>query len=71
VVFHDTWMPAVREAVSYVLANRAYERLDFGDDAMWALRKTGGDERDWDFHRDFLPRPSRRQLARGLLRGRS
>ena len=56
VVFHDTWMPAVHQAASYVLANRAYQRLPAGDDAMWALRKTGEDERAWDFHRDFLPR---------------
>ena len=71
VLFHDTWMPAVRQAASYVVANRAYERVEAGDDDMWALRKTGEDDRAWDFHRDFLPRPSRRQLARGVLRGRS
>ena len=55
VVFHDLWMPAVRQAASFVLANRAYERLDAGDDDMWALRKTGEDDRAWDFHRDFVP----------------
>jgi predicted O-methyltransferase YrrM len=56
VVFHDTWMPAIREAAAFVLANRAYEKLHAGDGAMWALRKTSGDERAWDFHREFLPR---------------
>jgi predicted O-methyltransferase YrrM len=71
VVFHDTWMPAVRQAASYVLTNRAYERLPAGDDAMWALRKTGADDRAWDLHRDFLPRASRRQLVRSLVGRRS
>jgi predicted O-methyltransferase YrrM len=53
VVFHDTWMPAVAQAVAYVEANRAYERLKAGDAAMIALRKTGEDDRAWDFHADF------------------
>jgi len=67
VVFHDTWMPAVRQAATYVLENRAYERLAAGDDSMWALRKTGDDERAWDFHRHFLPRPPLRQRLRAVL----
>jgi predicted O-methyltransferase YrrM len=67
VVLHDTWMPAVRQAAAYVLANRAYERLEAADDAMWALRKTGDDDRAWDFHRHFTPPPSRRQALRALL----
>jgi predicted O-methyltransferase YrrM len=67
VVLHDTWMPAVHQAAAFVLANRAYERLDAGDGAMWALRKKGEDDRAWDFHRDFLPRPSRRRALRALL----
>jgi predicted O-methyltransferase YrrM len=58
VVFHDTWMPAVRQTASFVLANRAYERLEAGDEEMWALRKTAADDRAWDFHRDFLPQPT-------------
>jgi predicted O-methyltransferase YrrM len=53
VVFHDTWMPAVAEAVAYVETNRAYSRLEAGDAAMTALRKTGEDDRQWDFHEDF------------------
>jgi predicted O-methyltransferase YrrM len=68
VVFHDTWMPAIRDAAAFVLANRAYERLDAGDGAMWALRKTGGDEREWDFHEEFLPRTGLRGRVRALLR---
>src|SRR3954470_19139463 len=31
VVFHDTWMPAVAQAVAYVRTNRAYEPLEAGD----------------------------------------
>lgn len=53
VVFHDTWMPAVAQAVAYVGANRAYERIEAGDSAMVALRKLADDDRAWDFHRDF------------------
>src|SRR3954470_11228686 len=53
VVFHDTWMPAVAQAVAYVEANRAYERIEAGDAAMVALRKLADDDRPWDFHRDF------------------
>src|SRR4051812_22020252 len=53
VVFHDTWMPAVAQAVAFVETNRAYERLKAGDAAMVALRKSGDDDRAWDFHRDF------------------
>jgi predicted O-methyltransferase YrrM len=66
-VLHDTWMPAVHQAGSYVLANRAYERIAAGDEAMWMLRKAGHDDRAWDFHRDFLPRPSRRDALRALF----
>ena len=59
VVSHDTWMPAVAQVVDYVRANRAYERLEAGDAAMVALRKTGEDDRSWDFHRDFKKRSRR------------
>jgi predicted O-methyltransferase YrrM/SAM-dependent methyltransferase len=59
VVFHDTWMPAVAQAVAYVRANRAYERLEAGDAAMIALRKLADDDRAWDFHRDFEGKPAR------------
>src|SRR4051794_32618977 len=69
VAFHDTWMPAVAQAVAYVEANRAYERLKAGDNAMTALRKTADDDRPWDFHEDFAARPNtitrlRRRRAR-------
>jgi predicted O-methyltransferase YrrM len=60
VVFHDTWMPAVAQAVAFVEANRAYERMQAGDAAMVALRKVAEDERDWDFHQDFTARRRRR-----------
>jgi predicted O-methyltransferase YrrM len=64
-VFHDTWMPAVAQAVAYVETNRAYERVQAGDAAMAVLRRTGGDARAWDFHRDFMPRRGFRQRVRG------
>ena len=66
VVFHDTWMPAVSQAVAYVRANRAYEPLE-AVDGIAALRKQADDDRAWDFHRDFgTPRPS---PLRRLLKG--
>jgi predicted O-methyltransferase YrrM len=64
VVFHDTWMPSVRQAVDFVRTNRAYEPVPAGDDAMAALRKTAEDEREWDFHRDFAARQRRGRLMR-------
>ena len=68
VVFHDTWMPAVAQAVAFVAANRAYERLEAGDAAMTALRKQADDDRAWDFHRDFpVTPPGLRGLARRVL----
>jgi predicted O-methyltransferase YrrM len=71
VVFHDTWMPAVAQAVAFVRENRAYEPLEAGDAAMTALRKTADDEREWDFHRDFAaPAPRLTDRARRLLRRR-
>jgi predicted O-methyltransferase YrrM len=67
-IFHDTWMPAVAQVVDYVLANRAYERVRAGDAAMAVLRRTGDDDRRFDFHRDFLGRsPRRRWAVRGRL----
>jgi len=70
VVFHDTWMPAVQQAVAYVRANRAYEPLEAGDAAMAVLRKTADDDRAWDFHRDFPVARPLRERARRLLRPR-
>jgi predicted O-methyltransferase YrrM len=66
VVFHDTWMPAVAQAVAYVRANRAYEAIEPCASGMAALRKLGDDDRAWDFHRDFVPRSG---LGRLLRRG--
>lgn len=69
VVFHDTWMPAVAQAVAFVRANRAYERVEAGDAAMVALRKAGEDDRAWDFHRDFAAgAPGLRAALRRLVR---
>jgi predicted O-methyltransferase YrrM len=65
VVFHDTWMPAVAQAVAFVRENRAYEPLEAGDAAMVALRKSADDDRAWDFHRDFTPARRRRPSLRG------
>jgi predicted O-methyltransferase YrrM len=70
VVFHDTWMPAVAQAVAYVLTNRAYERVEAGDAAMVALRKRADDDRAWDFHREFSNRRTLAERVRRRLRGR-
>lgn len=69
VVFHDTWMPAVAQAVAFVRRNRAYAPVEAGDAAMEALRKSGEDDREWDFHQEFaspegLMAKIRRRLAR-------
>ena len=68
VVFHDTWMPAVAQAVAFVRANRAYEALEAGDSAMVALRKLADDDRAWDFHRDFAPARRRWRAMPGSRR---
>jgi predicted O-methyltransferase YrrM len=70
VVLHDTWMPAVRQAVAYVRANRAYEPIEPGAEGMAALRKVAEDERAWDFHRDFRASATPSRLGR-LLRRRN
>lgn len=67
VVFHDTWMASIAEAVAYVAANRAYEELDAVDHGMAVLRKLGEDDRAWNFHRDF-PRGRRWPTIRNGLR---
>jgi SAM-dependent methyltransferase/predicted O-methyltransferase YrrM len=63
VVFHDTWMPAVAQAVAYVRTNRAYDPVEPGDEAMVALRKVADDARPWDFHREFAPAGARTAMA--------
>jgi predicted O-methyltransferase YrrM len=68
VVFHDTWMPAVAQAVAYVRANRAYEPVEPVESGMAALRKTADDDRAWDFHRDFTSAGERRGRRRLLRR---
>jgi predicted O-methyltransferase YrrM len=54
VALHDLWMPAVRAALAFVLANRAYEATDEGTDNLVLLRKLGEDERPWDH---YVPPP--------------
>lgn len=66
VVFHDTWMPAVAQAVAYVRANRAYEPIEPGESGMAALRKRADDDRAWDFHRDFAGKPAREAIGEWL-----
>lgn len=68
VVFHDTWMPAVQQAVAYVRTNRAYEPVEPGAAGMAALRKQADDDRPWDFHRDFAAIGTRSALGRLLRR---
>lgn len=66
VVFHDTWMPAVAQAVAYVRANRAYSDVPTCD-GLAALRKEGDDSRDWDFHRDFAGLSPAIERVRGAI----
>jgi predicted O-methyltransferase YrrM len=53
VAFHDTWMPAVRDVVEFVLANRGYKRSDRLDGGMAILRKQAPDRRPWNHYRPF------------------
>src|SRR3954447_10450445 len=55
VVFHDIWMPAIRDVVAYVTAHRAYDRVEVGG-GLSAVRKLRADDRRWDFHRPFARR---------------
>ena len=57
VAFHDTWMPAIAEAVAYVRRNREYEPVRSRAPVIAALRKVGGDERPWGHHRGFAAHP--------------
>jgi predicted O-methyltransferase YrrM len=88
VALHDMWMPGLQHAVSYWLANRAYEAVTvdgptlaaapcerehrgcgdperrsaffrehvepYVDATVLLMRKTGADERPWDFFREYL-----------------
>lgn len=78
VVFHDTWMPAVQKAIGFVVANRAYERIEDRtaeierETNVSALRKTGIDDRDWFFDEPFdeglYDPPGQEPLDRGRPR---
>jgi predicted O-methyltransferase YrrM len=68
VVFHDTWMPAVAQAVAYVRTNRAYEPIESVAEGLAALRKLADDDRAWDFHCDFADGGTPSRLARLLRR---
>ena len=59
IVFHDTWMTAVQNAVGYIVSNRAYERpagrtpeLEMGTNVV-VLTKLADDDRDWFFDEPF------------------
>jgi predicted O-methyltransferase YrrM len=71
VAFHDVWLPGVRDAVDFVLANRAYDETGPSDAGLAVLRKRGHDRRRWDHHIPFAPprEPERtpEQKARKLL----
>jgi predicted O-methyltransferase YrrM len=56
VAFHDTWMPAIQDAVGFVLTNREYERVDHAGGGMAVLRKTGPDTRPWTHYEPFARR---------------
>jgi predicted O-methyltransferase YrrM len=53
VVFHDTWMPAVQDAVGFVVTNRHYDLVPGTDSGMAVLRKLGPDRRLWSHYRPF------------------
>jgi predicted O-methyltransferase YrrM len=53
--FDDMWMPAMRAVREFVLRNRSYEQVPQPVRNLCVLRKTGGDERDWNH---FVPFPT-------------
>lgn len=67
VAFHDTWKPGVAEVVSFVSANRAYERLPQVDHGLTVLRKLAEDTRRGWFHRSFGRGPQRGSLRYTVL----
>ena len=67
VAFHDTWKPGVAEAVSFVSANRAYERLPQVDHGLTVLLKLAEDTRKGWFHRSFRRGPQRGSLRYTVL----
>ena len=67
VAFHDTWKPGVAEVVSFVSANRAYERLPQVDHGLTVLRKLAEDTRKGWFHRSFGRGPQRGTLSYTVL----
>jgi len=67
VAFHDTWKPGVAEVVSFVSANRAYERLPQVDHGLTVLRKLGDDTRTGWFHHSFERGPQRAGLRYSVL----
>jgi predicted O-methyltransferase YrrM len=52
IVLDDMWMPSIRTATNFILANRRYAVVDQPVRNMIALRKGGDDDRDW---RHFTP----------------
>ena len=78
VAFHDLWLPAVRDVVEFVAANRDYElRSPAQERGMAILRKRGPDRRRWDHYRPFatprrtprLPEDEARELFDRLREG--
>jgi predicted O-methyltransferase YrrM len=67
VAFHDTWKPGVAEVVSFVSANRAYERLPQVDHGLTVLRKLAEDTRKGWFHRSFERGAQRASLRYSVL----
>lgn len=50
IALHDTWMPSVRRAITFVSTNRAYEQLPATNTNLAVLRKLAVDNREWDHY---------------------
>lgn len=49
----DSWMASIRTVANFVVANRAYQRVEHSGEGMTAFRKLGDDDRDWRHFRPF------------------
>ncbi len=56
IVFDDAWMESVKHVAAFVRRNRDdYQEVDLGFWNVFAFRKGGQDERNWDHFVEFCP----------------
>lgn len=54
IVLHDMWLPGIAAVAAFIRANRRdFEPVDTGCGNLFAVRRTGGDNRNWDHYVPF------------------